>query len=378
MLLLTREAHLVSSQARAQPDDPTRWLAAQEAVARVAVVLGDAPDSADRKSLDALRAAVDAGLNGARSDQRLVEHLLDIRSASADDSDGSGTDSSYAAEFAGSGIDVDRLSPSEAGARIAHRPASVARVLVAALDYWNDVRKSRGVKESAWMRLVEIARVADRDPDRDALRTALLVGDRAEGLDRLRRLAGRAELKTWEPATLVLLANALAYSGDLVAGVGVLRQASGLHPGDASVHYDLGRLLEQVRPPQAEDAIRRVLGRPRRAARVAHQLAHALAHRGKRDEAEAIFHDLTLRRPDNIRHLTCLGDLLNDRGRGQEATAVLLRAVAVAGAAIRLNPGGAVLHNNLGITLESLGRLDEAIAEHREAIRLVPDYAARV
>ena len=43
--------------------------------------------------------------------------------------------------------------------------------------------------------------------------------------------------------------------------------------------------------------------------------------------------------------------------------------------AIALKPDYAEAHNNLGITLQELGRLDEAEATYRKAIALKPDYA---
>ncbi len=313
--LLTQEAHLLLAQARSQADDPARWLAAREAVKRVEVALGDSPDLAARKTLDELRAEVQSGLSGAEADRTLLERLVDIRSTSADDTDGSATDAAYAAAFGAAGIDVDALPPSEAAARIVRRPGSVARDLVAALDHWTGVRRDFDLKSSGWARLVAAAQAADPDPDRDALRAALLVSDRAERLDGLRSLAVRARVESWAPASLVLLGNTLAGAGDVRAGVAVLRRASGTHPGDAWVHYELGQLLKRVRPPRPEEAIAAYMAARAVRPETAHELAHALADRGRGEEAGAIFRDLTLRRPSHARHLTCFGEHLEERGR---------------------------------------------------------------
>src|SRR5208337_3768553 len=43
--------------------------------------------------------------------------------------------------------------------------------------------------------------------------------------------------------------------------------------------------------------------------------------------------------------------------------------------AIRLKPGFAEAHSNLGNALQCKGRLDEAVISFRQAIRLKPDYA---
>ena len=44
--------------------------------------------------------------------------------------------------------------------------------------------------------------------------------------------------------------------------------------------------------------------------------------------------------------------------------------------AVALSPRDVEARSNLGITLQELGRLDEAEANHRHAISLQPDYAA--
>jgi tetratricopeptide (TPR) repeat protein len=44
---------------------------------------------------------------------------------------------------------------------------------------------------------------------------------------------------------------------------------------------------------------------------------------------------------------------------------------------LRLNPNSAEAHNNLGLALAKIpGRLNEAIVEYKEALRLEPGYAA--
>jgi serine/threonine-protein kinase len=374
LVLLTREARVLCDQARAQADDPTRWRAAAEALNRLDS-LGDSPAPAARGILDGLRAEVQTGFARAEADRTLLQHLVDIRSASADDSDGSATDAAYAAVFAAAGLDVDTLGPSEAGARIGRRPRSVAEALVAALDHWTQVRGSRGTKGSGWMNLVAAARAADPDPDRDLLRTALLSPDAASHLDTLRPVARRAGVERWAPASLVLLGNTLAGAGDIEAGAAVLRRASGSYPGDARVHYDLGRLLERLRPPQSEEAIRGYTAARAVQPETAHELAEALLRRGRLEEAEAVFRDLTLRRPGNARHLACFGSLMKSRGRAAEATAELARAVAVSREAIQRQPDDGDNHIILADALSAQGKAEQAIAEYRKAIALEPDFA---
>ena len=68
------------------------------------------------------------------------------------------------------------------------------------------------------------------------------------------------------------------------------------------------------------------------------------------------------RRPLQPRHRP------GDQGKLEEA-------IAAYRTAIRLKPDYAEAHYNLGIALHDQGKLEEAIAEYRTAIRLKPDYA---
>ena len=81
------------------------------------------------------------GCRSARQD--LLDRLVDIRSAEADDPDGSETDAAYAEAFREAGIDLASLPPAEAGAKIKARPPSVATALAAALDDWAAIRRSK-------------------------------------------------------------------------------------------------------------------------------------------------------------------------------------------------------------------------------------------
>ena len=56
----------------------------------------------------------------------LLDRLVDIRSAEADDPDGSATDAAYADAFREAGLDLAPWRPAEAGARIRARPPAVA------------------------------------------------------------------------------------------------------------------------------------------------------------------------------------------------------------------------------------------------------------
>ena len=115
------QAVTLRDQAKANPEDLSRWQVALAAVEQ-AEAAGDASAAA---RLLALRTEVQAGLDAARRDKALLDRLVDIRSAEADDPDGSITDAAYADAFREAGIDLASLPPAEAGAKIKARPASV-------------------------------------------------------------------------------------------------------------------------------------------------------------------------------------------------------------------------------------------------------------
>jgi serine/threonine-protein kinase len=369
---LLAEATLLRNQASAQPEVVYHWTRAREAVARIADELG--PSAPAR--LAALRLEVEAGLGAAESDRDLLARLVDIRSAQADDLDGSATDAAYADAFGVAGIAPDGGNPAEAGAQVARRPPPVAAALVAALDHWAGIRRRRDATGQGCAPVLAAARAADRDPDRDALRAALLVEEKAQRLGRLRPLADHARAGSWTPTSLVLLGDALASAGDVDAGIAVLQLASWSHPGDAGAHYALAQLLDGARPPRPEEAIRAYsIAWGLQPELAGHTLAHLLERRGRGAEAESVWRDLVGRRPGNGHHLGCYGQYLKERGRVAEAAPVLAQAVAALREAIRRRPNDADVHNNFGLALRAAGDVTGAVATLREAIRLMPNHA---
>ena len=182
--------------------------------------------------------------------------MVDIRSAEADDPDGSASDAAYARAFRDAGLDVDALGPEAAAARIRARPAGVALALAAALDDWaNRRRKARPKDGDAWGRLIAAARAADPDKIRDRLRAAWSEPDAKARRGPLLALAKEADPRTWPPASLTLLAGALAEADEHAAAADLLRRAQVHHPGDVWLNYDLGCELEAVHPPRTEEAI---------------------------------------------------------------------------------------------------------------------------
>lgn len=84
---------------------------------------------------------------------------------------------------------------------------------------------------------------------------------------------------------------------------------------------------------------------------------------------ERIWSDTVAKRPDNERAHTDLGSALKDKpGRLNEAVAQFVEA-------LRLDPRNVAARNDLALCLSELGRTEEAIAQYEEALRVNPDVA---
>jgi serine/threonine protein kinase len=103
-------AMTLHDQALAQPEHVSRWQVALAAVEQTEV--GDNPTARERL-LD-LRTQIQARLEAAELDRKLLDRLVEIRMAEADDPTGSRTDADYASAFREAGIDLAKLEPAEA------------------------------------------------------------------------------------------------------------------------------------------------------------------------------------------------------------------------------------------------------------------------
>ena len=213
------QAVTLRDQAKENPEDVTRWQVALAAVNQAEA----AGDAAATPRLLALREEVHAGLDAARRDKTLLDRLVDIRSAEADDWDGSISDADYAEAFRAGGIDVARLPAAEAGAKIKARPPSVAMALATALDDWAKIRRNRREVAAGAASLSQIACVADPDPWRTDLRNALDEPDKAVRLTRLQAVEKKANYDALGPISLHLLGAGLSNADDPALAESVLR-----------------------------------------------------------------------------------------------------------------------------------------------------------
>ena len=168
-----------------------------------------------RTQLDALASDILAGADRAKVDRDLLADLVDIRSAEADDPEGSATDAAYADAFRTAKLDVDLSGPDAAGNLIRSRATPVALELAAALDDWaSNRRKARAERCGRLARLVATARVAD--PTRAATSCARLweQPDGKAQLEPLLRLGRTGRRRQMARADAQPAGAALHHAGD--------------------------------------------------------------------------------------------------------------------------------------------------------------------
>ena len=236
--------------------------------------------------------------------------------------------SGYQRAFREYGIDIDTLPPERAAELIRAKPPEIREALAAALDDW---AWRAGPPEDS--RLRTIAREADPDPRRNAIRDAVAKGDAPA----LRQRAHDPDVASQPVATLDRLGNALVQAREFDEAVALLRQAQRLHPHDFWINHDLAYAFASSEPAQYDEAIRY------------YTAAVAL-------------------RPVSPGANTDLGFALQEKGRIDEAIVYYDKA-------IELDPKYASAYSNRGYAWYDKKEYDKAIADYDEAIRLDPKYA---
>jgi eukaryotic-like serine/threonine-protein kinase len=253
-----RETSLLLGRARAAPEgELSPWVEVTRASRQAEALLARpevGPES--RREIQDLVATVarESDQAEARSkDRRLVQKLVAIHTDMALHLDYFRADREYAAAFQDYRIDVDRLQPADAGARIAAAP--IAAEMVDALDQWTFVRRVLapwGAPRAS--HLSAVAKAADSDPWRCRLRDALDL----ESRDRERARAAFEELAAAAPQdalhreSLSRLAFALGALGKKETATSLLLRAQRAHPDDFWINYDLARsLMGTGRPDEA-------------------------------------------------------------------------------------------------------------------------------
>ena len=380
---LDEAARLRGEAQAAPPEDDARWgeavAAAKRAQALATQGESDAPlltrVSALLAQLDRERAAAHEKAGRLAAERTLLAELQLIRDSRGDHGEPKRSDAEYAAALRKAGIDVDASDPEQAAKWIATRSDLIE--LAGYLDDWAYVRRQIKGSNADWRPIVALARSADPDPWRNALRAKTAINDEAAKAE-FRRLADDAVALDAQPATsLVLLARQLKYGpGDRDRAERVLQRAVSRFPGDFWAHVELARAsgADFGSPselyPRPEGAVRYLTAavaiRPGSASSHSNLGLALLAH-GKRGEAISEFRAAIRLMPDFAGAHGNLGVAFYANGEFDLCIAELHTA-------IRLSPGDATHYNNLGAPLRAQKKLDEAVAAYRTAIRLMPDF----
>jgi serine/threonine-protein kinase len=360
---LTEAARLRGEAQAAPADELQKWIEAVAAAKRADELSkqDEAPPSV-RDRVARLKADVELGrtrtqerIRQAALDRALLVELEAIRGKRAemdhagqivqgrkDESDDPGqTDIAYAGAFRKAGLDVTTADPTEAGRWIASRIDSSE--IPPYLDDWALIRRRTRAPEAAWRRLLEIARVADPDPWRNALRDKIT----ARGADAdtaFRALADAEDQLVSQPAvSLILLANLLmAGINDLERTERVLRYAWRRFPGDFQVNLNLGLVLLSLATDRGGST--------------------------RWEECEAYLAAACAVRPQSHLAHKMLGLVLIHRNKFQAAAFEL-------GESIRLGPDSADAYLNRGVARYRLKLLKEAQADFDRALALEPGMA---
>ena len=310
-----------------------------------------------------------------------------------------GTEARYARAFRDYGTDLSRLAPEQGEALLGELAGEVKVEIAAALDDWAYVGWGGGFgTPNVW--LFSITRLLDPDPTRDRIRDAV----RGRDAPALVKLAEGLDPAVHPAQTVNLLSVYLwvvAHRPELATKL--LRASQPHHPGDLQINVNLAYFLNGER--RYADALpygmAAVAVRPRSAVGW-RDLAESLAGLGRDDESCAAYRRVAEISPESWTFLLKVGSELEAAGRHEAAVAEYRRAAALAEAhpatgfmvtlarrreridlpdevlsgfrsRVAEQPASVAARMTLANFLYAAGRFEEALAQHRVAMRLRPD-----
>jgi serine/threonine-protein kinase len=293
-------------------------------------------------------------------DRKMLASIEASRLQGATNFDFSSIAAAYDESFRAYGIEVGRMDPDEAAARI--RSSAIREELAAALDDWACFAD----RDQARI-LVKISHQADPEPTRDAFRDALA---RNQVLELMR--IGLTTENEKLPATFAFqLSRLFDYVGHAAESLRFLEAAYRAHPEDVLINIALAETLSKVKPPDHERAIgyarAAVALRPSSAA-VLLLLANALTEARHFDEAAEAAQKAIELDPASVEASNTLAVIRTSQGRPDAALAAFREA-------LRLGPKSARVHLNYGTFLHKRGNRAEALEALRKAVELSPDLS---
>lgn len=312
-------AQLLVEQAAADAaDGSARWGDAV-AAAELAKALAADPDTPAElaRSAGELLGETTARQLAARTEARIVRRLDELHSHDSSAQPGR-AEQEYHAAFAELGLDIDALDAAPAADRLLASKAAIP--LIDALDQWANLRRSAGIpSKSAWMAPLDVALLADPDPLRTRIRTAIRTSD----AEALRALAAAGIDRDVPVRTLVLLARSLSGFDLRSEAIDIYRLAHQRDPSDYWTSHDLASLITLLPSPPIDEALQ------------LYSMALAV-------------------RPDSAHARSDLGHALLLKGRPAPARLLLERA-------LELSPEDSRIHFLLGLCHWKLGVVDPAI-----------------
>ncbi|WP_169976690.1 tetratricopeptide repeat protein [Tautonia rosea] len=354
-------------RARAFPTEMTGWETALAVARRAQSDVSDLPDSGRARQIRNLAATIEAAALEAQNVQRLLDDLADIRLAR--EAEGlSEINDRYAAALRRFGADIDSMPLEDLSELFKGRPQQITLQIAGFLDDWSIICHRLDSDPDRRTRLLELTMAIDPNPDRNRIRDTLRIPRKEDRLAELREVVddtGRNHLPV--PSSLLLAEALVEVDADDEATV-LLRRTVDRNPSDLWANFDLARHLQHHHPSRWEEAIRYYSVARAIRPDSAHALADLLADRGREAEAITLFQDLIRLRPDEPRHLGCLGRVFKAEGRTAEARRTLDRAISAYRKALDDAPNDSNLHNNLGLALHDAGHPDEAVAAYLTAM----------